>query len=219
MVSFHSNSKRHHNKVGIMFAIHRSDIDEREGDEILASLPPRGPPGSNDDTWQIMKLIDSAKRLGWLHFWHEALVHDPRGYGCLDARLEAMEVSIREEAAAGVMAVSPTEFCLNQMGYYVKGDSGPGGFDGRDRVSSPKEWMEAQHRDKLLGVCSHCGMHPSGWQNTNPEPLHPKVFSKCAGCRVAVYCSKECQRAAWKAGHKAECKLLQEEIKKIGSHA
>jgi tetratricopeptide (TPR) repeat protein len=27
----------------------------------------------------------------------------------------------------------------------------------------------------------------------------------CARCKEAVYCCKECQRAAWKAGHKKEC--------------
>lgn len=29
---------------------------------------------------------------------------------------------------------------------------------------------------------------------------------KCGGCGKAHYCSVECQRAAWKAGHKQECK-------------
>ncbi len=31
----------------------------------------------------------------------------------------------------------------------------------------------------------------------------------CGGCKVACYCDRECQRAAWKDGnHKACCKLL-----------
>jgi hypothetical protein len=32
--------------------------------------------------------------------------------------------------------------------------------------------------------------------------------SRCSGCKVARFCSKECSMAAWKAGHKAVCKTL-----------
>ena len=28
----------------------------------------------------------------------------------------------------------------------------------------------------------------------------------CGGCRTAIYCSRGCQKADWKAGHKLECK-------------
>ena len=31
---------------------------------------------------------------------------------------------------------------------------------------------------------------------------------KCAQCASVAYCSKECQRKHWKAGHKAVCKVL-----------
>ena len=32
-----------------------------------------------------------------------------------------------------------------------------------------------------------------------------RTFKPCARCRVAVYCSKECQATDWKAGHKKRC--------------
>jgi ATP-dependent RNA helicase DHX37/DHR1 len=32
--------------------------------------------------------------------------------------------------------------------------------------------------------------------------------SRCSGCKVARFCSKQCSLAAWKAGHKAVCKRL-----------
>lgn len=30
----------------------------------------------------------------------------------------------------------------------------------------------------------------------------------CGGCKSRVFCSRECLKAAWAAGHRAECKLL-----------
>ena len=32
----------------------------------------------------------------------------------------------------------------------------------------------------------------------------------CRGCRVVRYCNDECQRQAWKAGHKKECKEIRQ---------
>ena len=30
----------------------------------------------------------------------------------------------------------------------------------------------------------------------------------CSACKQVFYCSPECQRADWKAGHKEQCKVL-----------
>ena len=30
-------------------------------------------------------------------------------------------------------------------------------------------------------------------------------FKRCGGCKAVVYCSAECAKAQWKAGHKREC--------------
>jgi hypothetical protein len=35
----------------------------------------------------------------------------------------------------------------------------------------------------------------------------PKAFKHCSKCRTAVYCSRECQLAAWPS-HKRDCKRL-----------
>lgn len=45
--------------------------------------------------------------------------------------------------------------------------------------------------------CGHCG--------------EPGATKRCGGCKLAFYCSVTCQGAAWKAGHKQECKRLQEQ--------
>ena len=47
--------------------------------------------------------------------------------------------------------------------------------------------------------CNHCMDHFAS-------------VSACAGCRLQRYCSRECQKAAWK-GHKAECRSQQEREK------
>ena len=44
--------------------------------------------------------------------------------------------------------------------------------------------------------CAHCGVQ---------EGNHGAILRKCVRCKVASYCSKPCQTAHWKAGHKLQC--------------
>jgi hypothetical protein len=37
-------------------------------------------------------------------------------------------------------------------------------------------------------------------------------LKKCSQCKSVQYCSKECQAADWRAGHKVECKILKEAL-------
>jgi hypothetical protein len=60
-------------------------------------------------------------------------------------------------------------------------------------------------------ACSHCGSKPAPGA---------KAFFQCARCAAAQYCGKECQKAAWKAGHKRVCAsrerpLLQRWLEKL----
>lgn len=36
----------------------------------------------------------------------------------------------------------------------------------------------------------------------------PKNVLKCAACKRAVYCSRQCQQQDWKMVHKEQCKVL-----------
>ena len=49
--------------------------------------------------------------------------------------------------------------------------------------------------EELYGECHNCGKVA-----TEDQPLKP-----CAQCLSRAYCSRECQRIAWKSGHKKEC--------------
>ena len=39
-------------------------------------------------------------------------------------------------------------------------------------------------------------------------PAKDQQLHFCSGCRSRKYCNEDCQRAAWVAGHKEECKQL-----------
>ena len=59
------------------------------------------------------------------------------------------------------------------------------------RGSFMTETLRTARDDAATALCNACG-----------SPANLKV---CARCRVARYCSAECQKRAWKAGHKEEC--------------
>lgn len=55
--------------------------------------------------------------------------------------------------------------------------------------------------------CLHMSSSPSSSQS-QPNSQDPVKLRACTACRAAVYCSPACQRAHWKAVHKAECKMF-----------
>ncbi|RPA83866.1 hypothetical protein BJ508DRAFT_413198 [Ascobolus immersus RN42] len=46
------------------------------------------------------------------------------------------------------------------------------------------------------GICGECGMEGN-------------KLSRCGGCQVVRYCSRECQKKGWQNGHKGQCFFLQ----------
>ncbi len=61
-------------------------------------------------------------------------------------------------------------------------------------------------KEELYRECHNCGK-----PNSEDAPLKP-----CAKCLGRAYCSKECQREAWKGVHKGECdKTLGDQIRGV----
>ena len=58
--------------------------------------------------------------------------------------------------------------------------------------------------DFRTSVCWECGKSPSG--------LVDAQLRECSRCQTACYCSVECQRSAWKEGHKQKCSVLANEL-------
>ena len=54
-----------------------------------------------------------------------------------------------------------------------------------------------------LRVCGRSGCNAVSRAKLSSPRRHPLLL--CSGCKSIAYCSKECQAAAWAAGHKQEC--------------
>ena len=65
----------------------------------------------------------------------------------------------------------------------------------RDSLPVIRAVQASTLRGTPMPACSHCGKHKD-------------ELRMCASCRSARYCSRECQVAAWKHGHKQECGRL-----------
>ncbi|GFR72233.1 craniofacial development protein 2 [Elysia marginata] len=50
----------------------------------------------------------------------------------------------------------------------------------------------------------HCSWPPCGSHNIIPRIF----FRKCSACSVVRYCSRQCQRKHWEAGHQVQCKAI-----------
>jgi len=74
-------------------------------------------------------------------------------------------------------------------------------------------------------VCFNCGKDAQTLSQTLSEPLSKtlseplsKTLSKCAKCKIAQYCSKDCQQAHWKAGHNKACTALIQQQQQLMSN-
>ena len=70
-------------------------------------------------------------------------------------------------------------------------------------------WLES-HRGETFNLhfqqcCTACGAMPDYASLMTSRAPVTGTYSACAKCRLVRYCSKECQKTAWKRGHKRTC--------------
>ncbi|KAL2058064.1 hypothetical protein ABVK25_001682 [Lepraria finkii] len=65
--------------------------------------------------------------------------------------------------------------------------------------------------ESAVDVCDNC----FAWVGSNDPFRAPIELSVCGSCKAVKYCSKGCQRAAWRRYHKEEYKIYRE----INAHA
>jgi len=59
---------------------------------------------------------------------------------------------------------------------------------------------------KMTKICWNCPTY--GWFDPMIESRSERPLSACKSCKLAMYCSKECQKEHWKKVHKKHCKYL-----------
>jgi hypothetical protein len=90
----------------------------------------------------------------------------------------------------------------------ASGASGGTGGSGASSWERPGEDLKAKMRRQVVQLygrlCDECGELGAQVQQRGGITLR-----RCAACQQAWYCSAECQKVAWKGGHKAECLAAQ----------
>lgn len=60
-------------------------------------------------------------------------------------------------------------------------------------------------------ACAQCGKNKDAEKDATTGS-RGKAFNRCAQCKAVFYCSSECQKAHWKAGHKPACVALRKAL-------
>ena len=63
-------------------------------------------------------------------------------------------------------------------------------------MPAPNKKKDKAAASPEASVCANCGVQ---------EGQHGATLSKCRKCKATLYCSRDCQRAHWDAGHKGQC--------------
>lgn len=85
---------------------------------------------------------------------------------------------------------------------------------------APQTWfahhkrVDKEIQDSKSGKAPAFGILCSNCQAPEGTEIKHKV---CSACKQVYYCSAECQKAHWKAGHNKQCKELQKRLAQVES--
>ena len=105
---------------------------------------------------------------------------------------ERMTARFQENLAIGL---EPMQACDEAFNAHMPKFITPIGPNVADKKATQQEL--AQLTRVSGSECDHCGL---------ARRVDGSMLLKCSRCGLATYCSKECQKARWKAGHKAACR-------------
>lgn len=106
-------------------------------------------------------------------------------------RSHASHSGVQDRARAALHSISQAS-ARDQTGM----SSRPGGSRPAASAAAPSP---SSSTAKAAQSCAQCGARPGGTPGCEKLRL-------CSGCRKVRYCSEECSRAAWRQGHKGECR-------------
>ncbi|KAF2009450.1 SET domain-containing protein [Aaosphaeria arxii CBS 175.79] len=111
--------------------------------------------------------------------------------------------------AASPLQILPSKISGAGIGLFVTKD-----VDDGEEIFGSKPLVNCVDNELQRSVCDNCcayqlsTVHPSGrFRTAEDAELEMKA---CSRCKVCYYCSRACQRKAWKTHHKHECELLSE---------
>mmetsp|Transcript_25353 Transcript_25353/g.56357 ORF Transcript_25353/g.56357 Transcript_25353/m.56357 type:complete len:290 (-) Transcript_25353:127-996(-) len=92
---------------------------------------------------------------------------------------------------------------VDHGGEWIKSPNWPSGVYWIRRAAAggceDAAWMLNDIEETTKNVCFNCGI------TRTMRAGEGERFGRCAKCRSAYYCSRECQRAHWGTGHKQSC--------------
>lgn len=163
--------------------------------------------GSEEGPATIVPLLDVIEKQGaitWLQTDYKVLIHN-------DGILGAYKLYCAWEHCGAFQAMCDeiTRMISERDGFNL-------GVIGQQQAPPSTYWEMSQIPNKEGRKCDYDGCANVHGKRVAPEPGQRKGkktrLQECLGCFDAMYCSEECQKAAW-PDHKAVCKEAQRKRK------
>jgi hypothetical protein len=128
---------------------------------------------------------------------------------CFNAQIE-IAPALHSQALKRLVVAAKTAFGA-ESGEAVKAERLLSSFGTRLASVAAEAPATVQQASVLSPLGLRC------WSQGCKQPSNATNLMNCARCKVALYCSRDCQTADWTSGHKTQCKSFVEARAKAGS--